>query len=145
MASLVEEDWAEFTQVVVIGENDNPLPKSLIVQYNPTSQFRAPLIIQVSATPTYKDNHVVPWRYNEGEFIPVSQEKASPAREVTNIAGIGGVTRSGRVYTPEELQKKDLTPKKKGKVAENQKEIVMEGEATKFLKLICHSEYELLD
>ncbi|RDY11525.1 hypothetical protein CR513_03794, partial [Mucuna pruriens] len=37
------------------------------------------------------------------------------------------------------------TPEKKGKAIENPKGNVTEGEATKFLKLIRHSEYELLD
>ncbi|RDY01724.1 hypothetical protein CR513_14916, partial [Mucuna pruriens] len=103
------------------------------------------LIIQVLTTPTYQNNCVVPWKYNEGEVIHVGQEKVSLAREVTNIIRIGGVTRSGRVYVPEELRKKDLTLEKKGKPVENQKKITMEGEATEFLKLIRHNEYELLD
>ncbi|RDX69719.1 hypothetical protein CR513_51126, partial [Mucuna pruriens] len=116
------QDLAESTQAALIGQSGNPLPKPLIVQYNLASRFRALLIIQVLATPTYRDNHTIPWRYNEGEIIPISNEKASPTKEVTNIAKIGGVTRSGRVYASEAFRKKDLNSKKEGKAAENPKE-----------------------
>ncbi|RDX75446.1 hypothetical protein CR513_44672, partial [Mucuna pruriens] len=78
---------SETTQVATIGQSNNPLPKPLIIL----------------ATPIYQDNHTIPWRYNVGEVILASQEKASPTKEVTNIAGIGGVTRSGRVHAPEAL------------------------------------------
>ncbi|RDY10813.1 hypothetical protein CR513_04614, partial [Mucuna pruriens] len=71
-----------------------------------------------------------------GEVILASQEKASSTKEVINIVGTGGVTRSGW---------KDLTPKEKGSATKNPKEITMGKEATTFLKLICHSGYELLD
>ncbi|RDY11523.1 hypothetical protein CR513_03792, partial [Mucuna pruriens] len=97
------QDRVKSALVAVIGESRNPRPKPLIIHYNPASQPRVPLIIQVPTKPTYRDNHVVPWRYREGEIAPLSQRKPSPTKEVNNIAGIGGVTRSGRIYALEEL------------------------------------------
>ncbi|RDX89679.1 hypothetical protein CR513_28563, partial [Mucuna pruriens] len=85
---LDSANWAKSTQVVAIGENDNPPPKPLIIQYNSASQPKVPLIIQVLAKPAYRNNHIVPWKYNEGGVIPPSQEKADLARRVTNIARI---------------------------------------------------------
>ncbi|RDX87936.1 hypothetical protein CR513_30523, partial [Mucuna pruriens] len=123
--SLVEEgshwrwqDLAESTQVAIIEQSNNPFPKMLSVQYNPTSQFRAPLIIQVPATPTYRDNHVVPLRYNEVEIIFACEEKASSAKEVTNIARIGRVMRSERVLNKAHVAQ-DITIEKFGGIVNN--------------------------
>ncbi|RDY04180.1 hypothetical protein CR513_12135, partial [Mucuna pruriens] len=69
----------------------------------------------------------------------------SPVLEVTNIVGIGGVRRSGRVYAFEGSRSKDPAAGKKDNAVENPKRVVTEGEAIEFLKLIHHSEYELLD
>ncbi|RDY09148.1 hypothetical protein CR513_06519, partial [Mucuna pruriens] len=100
LVSLVEEGSQWRRQDL---ESDNSPSKLLIIQYNPTSRFRVLLIIQVPSNPTYRDNHAMPWRYNQGEVMLAGQEKANSAKEVTNIAKIGGVTRSGRVYAPEAL------------------------------------------
>ncbi|RDX88895.1 hypothetical protein CR513_29438, partial [Mucuna pruriens] len=71
--------------------------------------------------------------------------KPQESKETTNIAGVGGITRSGRVYALEELRKKnDLHSKKKGKM-EEQPKASEEREANEFLKLIRHSEYEMMD
>ncbi|RDX62883.1 hypothetical protein CR513_58741, partial [Mucuna pruriens] len=55
-ASLVEEDLAKSTQVASLDQSNNLRPRPLVMEYNPTSQFRAPLIIQVPATLAYKNN-----------------------------------------------------------------------------------------
>ncbi|RDY04086.1 hypothetical protein CR513_12232, partial [Mucuna pruriens] len=66
----------------------------------------------------------------------------SPVKEVTNIAGAGGMTWSGRVYTPENLRKEGLVPKK---TTEIPKDTPKGKEAKEFLKLFQYSEYELLE
>ncbi|RDX88722.1 hypothetical protein CR513_29655, partial [Mucuna pruriens] len=72
-------------------------------------------------------------------------KRAGHGRKIT-IIGIGGVTRSGRIYAPEKLWKKDQAKeKKKEKMGNNRKEAMMEEKEIEFLKLICHSEYKLLD
>ncbi|RDX89191.1 hypothetical protein CR513_29126, partial [Mucuna pruriens] len=65
--------------------------------------------------------------------------------EVTNIVGAGGMTRSGRVFALEVLRSKDPTPTKKEKIVEPPKKAMTEKEAQEFLKVIQHSEYEMLD
>ncbi|RDY05276.1 hypothetical protein CR513_10916, partial [Mucuna pruriens] len=97
---LNQQDQAESALVAVVGGNGNPHPKPLIIHYNLASQPRVPLIIEVLARPTYKDSHAIPWRYPAGEEAPLSIDKENPVSEVTNIAGIGGMTRSGRIFAP---------------------------------------------
>ncbi|RDX85140.1 hypothetical protein CR513_33696, partial [Mucuna pruriens] len=112
------------------------LPKSLIIRYDPIHSPRAPLIIQVLAKPVYSDNHTVPWQYNP---IEVTLEEKDPTKEVTNIAEPGGVTRSGKIYTPNTLRKKISPSEPKGVVVENAKDPTIGKEAEEFLKLIRHS------
>ncbi|RDX82879.1 hypothetical protein CR513_36280, partial [Mucuna pruriens] len=135
---------ATTTSMAYIEGNGNPRPKTLIIHYNSASKPRVPFIIQVLAKPVY-NNNIVSWRYPAGETTTPPAMKDNPVLEVTNIARIGGVTRSGRIFAPESLQNKDLVHAKKEKAPKTPKRIVMDGEGTKFLKLIHHSEYEMLD
>ncbi|RDY12195.1 hypothetical protein CR513_03054, partial [Mucuna pruriens] len=139
-----QQDQGKSSLVVVVGGNGNPCPKPLIIHYNPASKPRVTLIIEVLAKLAYKDNHAIPWRYREGKVVPLIQEKAELPKAVTNIAGVGGVTRSGRIYCPEGLRKKDSTLEKKGKELEGPKRLVTEGKAIEFLKLIRHKGYRNL-
>ncbi|RDY04537.1 hypothetical protein CR513_11721, partial [Mucuna pruriens] len=139
-ASRVEEgshqSWpghAEALFVAYVEGNDNPRPKPLIIHYNLATQLRVSFIIQVPARPAY-NNNVVPWKYPAEERSPPAINE-DPTPEVTNITGTEGVTRSRRIFT---LGLKD-------KAVEAPKKLVTEGETTKFLKLICHSEYERLE
>ncbi|KAL2340330.1 hypothetical protein Fmac_008270 [Flemingia macrophylla] len=59
----------------------------------------------------YESNKVVLWRYDI---------QASANEDIFNIAGIGGMTRSGRIYTPKDIQ--DKTPKEKEKIKEKEEE-----------------------
>lgn len=68
---------------------------------------------------TKKDNHQVPWNYGM-EAVTTTGKKVEP--EVTEI---GGMTRSGRCYTPEELE----LIRKKSK--EKMGEIPLHNDATK--------------
>ncbi|RDX63964.1 hypothetical protein CR513_57546, partial [Mucuna pruriens] len=60
-------------------------------------------------------------------------------------AGTGGVMRSERVFALKNLRNKDPTPVKKEKIIGKPKRVVMEEEIHEFLKMIRHSEYEMLD
>ncbi|RDX95815.1 hypothetical protein CR513_21598, partial [Mucuna pruriens] len=139
-----EENAAEFASVAYIEGNDNPRPKPLIIQYNSTSKPRVPFIIQVLAKPVY-NNNAVPWRYLTGETVTPLAIKESPVLEVTNIAGTSRVTLSDKIFTLESLWNKDLVHAKKDRAPEMLKRIVTEGGAKEFLKVIRHSEYEMLD
>ncbi|RDX99760.1 hypothetical protein CR513_17154, partial [Mucuna pruriens] len=73
------------------------------------------------------------------------KQKEDLVLKVTNITGTRGVTRSRRIFALESLRIKDPIHVKKDKGAEAPRRIMMKGEATEFLKLIRHSEYEMLD
>ncbi|RDY06721.1 hypothetical protein CR513_09247, partial [Mucuna pruriens] len=49
----------------------------------------------------YKNSKAVPWRYDV--------EVRTKSLSITNIARIGGITRSGRIYIPESLRKENPT------------------------------------
>ncbi|KAL2325870.1 hypothetical protein Fmac_024928 [Flemingia macrophylla] len=59
----------------------------------------------------YESNKVVPWRYDI---------QASTDEDISNIAEIGGMTRSRRIYTPKDIQ--DKAPKEKEKIEEKEEE-----------------------
>ncbi|RDX85813.1 hypothetical protein CR513_32936, partial [Mucuna pruriens] len=123
-------------QVNTIGEGKIPQLKPLIICYDEVAQAKLPLVILVPG-PQYTNTHAIPWKYPE--------EKANPDSQITNIAGTSGVTRSGRVYAPEELWRKDDSyNRKKGKIGELSKP-PEEKETDEFLKFIRHSEYEMMD
>ncbi|RDX69713.1 hypothetical protein CR513_51131, partial [Mucuna pruriens] len=125
------------TQVNTIGEEGNSRPKPLIICYDEVKQVKLPLVIPIPG-PQYTNTHAIPWKYPEERAVPDPQE-------ITNIARIGGVTRSGRIYAPEELWKKDDSHnRKKGKIGESP-ELPKEKEASEFLKFIRHNEYEMMD
>jgi len=89
--------------------------KPLVIHYAKNSPAASPfspqlITIQLPTHFPYKDNKAVPWRY-EVEFHAQSpardqKEIANQSTFVTNIAGISGVTRSGRVYTLKGSKKK---------------------------------------
>ncbi|KAL5172531.1 hypothetical protein HKD37_16G045267 [Glycine soja] len=69
----------------------------------------------------YRNSHAVPWRY-----APPSKRKeeatdiSSLLAKVTNITGLSGVTRSGRVFVPPDLPTQPANDKGKAKITEGQ-------------------------
>ena len=63
---------------------------------------RQPLVIQTPAALPYKNDKAVPWKY--GVSIVQEEQKDESVKSskaaVDNIYGIGGMTRSGRLFTP---------------------------------------------
>ncbi|RDX78066.1 hypothetical protein CR513_41713, partial [Mucuna pruriens] len=123
--------------VTYLEGNGNPHPKPLIIQYNLAPKPKVPFIIQVPTRPVY-NNKEVPWNYSTEEppVFQIKKETIDP--EVTNIAGVRGMMRSGRVFAPEVLRSKDPTPTKKEKIVEPPKKALTEEEAQEFLKVIQH-------
>ncbi|KAJ1412080.1 G-patch domain [Sesbania bispinosa] len=90
-----------------------PMPLTLHGAHNthaPTCHGPRPITIQVPSPFSYKNSKAVPWKYDvqvevgdvQGNRVDLSIGPGAPA--VTNISAIGGMTRSGRIYTPKELQ-----------------------------------------
>jgi len=85
-------------------------PKPLVIQFTkPTNSMpagRQPLVIQKPSAFPYKNDKVVPWKYGvsiiQGEQKDESVEQGKDV--IDNISGIGGMIRSGRLFTPPELR-----------------------------------------
>ncbi|KAF1854774.1 hypothetical protein Lal_00044323, partial [Lupinus albus] len=105
----------------------------------------------------YKSDKAVPWKY-QGKSVAKSKQ----TEEVVNLAGVGNMSRSGRVYSPVDLSKKIINASKgKEKIvetSENRPELevtelfpekmereVSEEEACEFLRFIKQSEYQVID
>ncbi|RDY06361.1 hypothetical protein CR513_09649, partial [Mucuna pruriens] len=139
---LIEGGWLNFKEVGLSAEA--PFRKPLTIYYDPVRTPRVPLTIDVPAQPTYRDNHAVPWQYDL--TVPEMPKEKEPAKEITNIAESGGITRSGRIYTLETLRGKETyAPAARSTPTANTQVPVPEKEVEEFLKIIRHSEYQLLD
>jgi len=80
-------------------------PKPLVIQFTkattPMPSGHQPLVIQTPSSFSYKNDKVVPWKYGVSiiqgeqkvEFVDQGKEM------IDNIFGIGGMTRSGRLFT----------------------------------------------
>ena len=117
-------------------------------------------MIKVPTPFRYTNDKEVPWNYTnqvvsqEPQAVRVSLETKQES-SVNDIVGTGGLTRSGRCYTPglsgvkggeEGTEQSDIEItilKKKGKESLN--EPVSEAEANEFLKFIKHSEYRIVE
>uniref|UniRef100_A0A2N9GPI5 RNA-directed DNA polymerase n=1 Tax=Fagus sylvatica TaxID=28930 RepID=A0A2N9GPI5_FAGSY len=101
------------------------------------------VVIQVPQPFPYHDNKRVPWNYGM-KIISTREGKPKVEEEVVGnlTSGLGGITRSGRCYTPEELEKRR---KEIGKTVEDPaKTKVAEDEAADFLRIIKSSEYSVV-
>ncbi|XP_073219715.1 uncharacterized protein [Cicer arietinum] len=113
------------------------------------------IIVQTPIPFPYGNTKALPWKYEVTSHLAdhqPSNDCEPKGTEVTNISGIGGMTRSGRVYTPEQLRKKEVHGEKgkedmyhsiKGQ--ETSIKTVSEEEANEFLKFIKQSEYKVVD
>jgi len=119
----------------------------------------------------YQNSHAVPWRYTppnkeEEETTDINSLSA----KVTNITGLSGVTRNGRVFASPDLPIQPMNVKGKAKVVEEQddktpltpnedipakglpekrdgygkKEVLLE-EASEFLRIIQQSEFKVIE
>jgi len=85
-------------------------PRPLVIQFTKAINLgpseRQPLVVHTPSSFLYKNDKVVPWKYGvsiiqgEQKHESANQDKA----EIENISGIGGMTRSGRLFTPPDLR-----------------------------------------
>ncbi|KAJ1406838.1 hypothetical protein SESBI_24814 [Sesbania bispinosa] len=103
--------------VNVVQESENAQPKRFLRP--------RPITIQVPSPFPYKNSKAVPWKYDvqvgvgnvQGNQVNPSIGPGAPA--VTNISGVRGMTRSGRIYIPKELQ--EVKDKEMGKEKEKRR------------------------
>ncbi|KAL5179815.1 hypothetical protein HKD37_01G001051 [Glycine soja] len=119
----------------------------------------------------YQNSHAVSWRYTPpSEREEEATDVSSLSTKVTNITGLNGVTRSGRVFAPSDLPTQPANSKGKAKMVEEQndkttltpnedipvkglpekrdgydkKEVSLE-EASEFLRIIQQSEFKVIE
>ncbi|XP_050909572.1 uncharacterized protein LOC127123393 [Lathyrus oleraceus] len=100
----------------------------------------------------YESTKVVPWKY-EITAVEKVVEGSSDAEvieavseDVTNIAGMRRMTRSGRIYTPEFNMNPQGSAKESTVVAPTKEpEVVQSEDVVEFLKLIKKSDYKVVD
>jgi hypothetical protein len=101
------------------------------------------VVIQVPQPFPYQDSKKIPWNYGM-KVISTRESQPKMKEEVVGnlTSGLGGITRSGRCYTPEELEKRR---KEAGKAVEDPtKTKAAEEEAADFLRIIKSSEYSIV-
>jgi len=145
-------------------------PKPLIVRFArstlaPTSQKRKFVVILSPSPFPYKSEKAFPWKYDihvlrEGQQTKNQSVDGEPV--VENILGIGGMTSSGRIFTPpilrndvvsnegittgeikELVKEKDMQTQEGPKKEEKQE--ISDAEACEFLKFIQQNEYKVVE
>jgi hypothetical protein len=101
------------------------------------------VVIQVPQPFPYQDSKKIPWNYGMKVISTRESQPKTKEEVVGNLtSGLGGITRSGRCYTPEELEKRR---KEAGKTVEDPvKTKAAEEEAADFLRIIKSSEYSIV-
>ena len=97
------------------------------------------MIICMSNPFPYKDSHRVPWKYN----VTLNSTRTGKEEVCSNISsGLAGLTRSGRYYTSNELEKRR---KEIGKgTVELVRNRVTTEETEEFLKTIRKADYSMI-
>ncbi|KAL5138457.1 hypothetical protein HKD37_10G028629 [Glycine soja] len=95
-------------------------PKALVICFNRKGTGSTPIYPRAAPKPTpfaYQSNKAVPWKYTPpASSERVATEVDSLSAKVTNITGLSGITRSGRVFAsphPAKLPSKGKAPMSK--------------------------------
>ncbi|CAN1132462.1 hypothetical protein LINPERHAP2_LOCUS7036, partial [Linum perenne] len=150
-------------------EENQPNPLGHIIRY--TAAPRAPVVPKVTVISvrspqqvTGGDKKALPWNYS-GKIVDTNDVESVP---VSNITGIGGMTRTGRVYGLPRIQEEGESskrmeyqkdPKKtqiqndesiaRGPVEQqeepNPRPLVSDKDAYEFLKLVRQSEFKVIE
>ena len=142
------------------------VPKPLTVFYRGGGQQKTKetphvptpkLVVKVLVPFRYANDKAVPWNYTSQTvtLTPQAVAEQRSKKSVNDIAGIGGMTRSGRCYAPITTEVREgessvenggvkITASKK-KDKESINEPVTEMEVDEFLKFIKYSEYSIVE
>lgn len=104
-ALMVEQNPAN-NEVDVLEIPYDPIRVPVEIPYDPipvpaTAYPITPLMITVPAPFSFDNTKVVPWNYDSKVFLygqEVKEEPTKPEEAGMNITGVGGITRSGRVF-----------------------------------------------
>ncbi|XP_050875287.1 uncharacterized protein LOC127078916 [Lathyrus oleraceus] len=118
----------------------------------PTNSHSSPVEIYMPMSFPYESTKVVPWKYEVTAVDKIVEGNADGEvteavnEDVTIIAGMKRMTRSGRIYTPEFNVTPQATAKESTVIAPaKEPEVVQSEDAVEFLKLIKRSDYNVVD
>ncbi|GAU10426.1 hypothetical protein TSUD_419170, partial [Trifolium subterraneum] len=109
-----------------------------------------PIVFHVPTPFPFDSMKKVPWKYQPTAYVggkPLTNVESN----VTNIVGIGSMTRSGRIFSSEQPNKKSLVIPRKGKSVEDEigdgpsRKTLPQEEAEEFLRIIRKSDYRIVD
>ncbi|XP_050891176.1 uncharacterized protein LOC127096668 [Lathyrus oleraceus] len=133
------------------------LPEPMEIPYYsrrvaPENSHPSPVEICMPTPFPYESTKAVPWKYEITVVDKVVEGSADAevteavSEDVTNIAGMSIMTRSGRIYTPE-FNVTPQGPAKESTVVTPAKEleVVQSEDVVEFLKLIKKSDYKVVD
>lgn len=134
--------------VCTLQSNNRGFRRTFEVPYDlnssPAAARPPTMVIPVPAAIPSRETRVIPWSCNVQKQVEIPQK----AVDVTNIAGSSGITRSGRLYAPENLRgervKEAQERARKGKETVEVRE-VSDKEAQEFLRVMRQSEYRVVD
>ncbi|KAK8683846.1 hypothetical protein V6N13_039892 [Hibiscus sabdariffa] len=144
----------------VCASEDSPIQKGftapLIIKVSPKSVENAPMtaprvVIKAPAPFPYKNSQQVPWKYSCEVSEPVKADKAEE-----NVNEVGNFTRSGRCYSTQPNPETVKNQKGKAPAESSDKNFddepvpeyhapVKESEAKEFLKILKHSEFNVVE
>ncbi|XP_050890917.1 uncharacterized protein LOC127096379 [Lathyrus oleraceus] len=112
-----------------------------------------PMVIIVPTTFPFNDMKAVPWVYDLAIYIHGQRMKKEPtisAEPIENMTGIGGVTRSGRIFAPMPPMTDNggLSSQEKGtqmKNAQQRQDSLPTNELDEFVCIIKRSDYTVVD
>jgi hypothetical protein len=113
-----------------------------------------PMVFHVPAPFPFESTKKVPWNY-----LPIVSVGGKPITnielDIVNIAGVGGITRSGRIFSSDQASKNTASTTVepvKGKSIEEvgigvglSKKTIPQGDAEEFLRIIRKSDYKIID
>ena len=83
------------------------------IQVQMSAKLEDPIVFHVPGPFPYTYNNYIPWNYTAITYVGKKPLVLEPT--ITNIAGVGGMTQSGRIFAPEQPLKKNTLKSLKGK------------------------------
>uniref|UniRef100_A0A2N9H3M1 Uncharacterized protein n=1 Tax=Fagus sylvatica TaxID=28930 RepID=A0A2N9H3M1_FAGSY len=138
----IEEDFEKFLVIRYVTKEKVVLQTASVSAVQSSEKVPS-VVIQVPQPFPYQDSKKIPWNYGMKVISTRESQPKTKEEVVGNLtSGLGGITRSGRCYTPEELEKRR---KEAGKAVEDPtKTKAAEEEAADFLRIIKSSEYSIV-
>ena len=90
---------------------------------------RQSLVIRTPTAFPYKNDKVVPWKYGVSIIQEEQKDESveSSKAAIDNISGIGGMTRSGRLFTPPVLRGEKSLEKIREEMAAEKAKALLKG------------------